>query len=106
MAEPEIYWEGKSGTTYGYWIHKIGTEFKDQAGNYIYAKQTQPNTWSPIYIGQTISQRDRLADHERKACALRHGAIHIHAHTTPGGKTNRMEEESDIIDKWSPVCND
>ena len=105
MAIPEIYWEGKSRAKYGYWIHSIGTEFTDAAGNYIYAKQTQPGHWSPVYIGQTTRLRDRLADHEKEACALRNGATHIHTHTTPGGEAERLNEESDLIDIWSPVCN-
>lgn len=36
MAEPEIYWESQSGRKYGYWIHRIGTEFVEKPGNYIY----------------------------------------------------------------------
>lgn len=42
MSEPEIHWQGQSGRTYGYWIHKIGTSFKDSPGNYIYAKEVIP----------------------------------------------------------------
>ena len=102
---PEIYWEGKSRVKYGYWIHPIGTKFKDEAGNHIYANQTQPSHWSPVYIGQTTSLQDRLADHEQEACALRNGATHIHTHTTPGEEAARLNKESDLIGIWSPVCN-
>lgn len=105
MSNPNINWEGKSGKKYGYWIHKIGTVFKDEPGNYIYSKETEPTKCRPIYIGQTSSLRDRLADHEREACARRNGATHIHVHTTPGPETNRTLEETDLIEKWNPVCN-
>lgn len=105
MAEPDIQWEGKSGKRYGYWIHPIDTSFKDAPGNYIYAKETQPRRWRPVYIGQTSSLEDRLADHEKEACAKRNGATHLHAHTSSGTQSIRRAEESDLIDKWSPVCN-
>jgi hypothetical protein len=105
MADPDIHWKGGSGSTYGYWIHPIGTSFKDEPGNYIYAKETEPRRWRPIYIGQTSSLGDRLANHEREACAKRNGATHIHAHTTSGGETRRLSEEADLIEEWNPVCN-
>ncbi|HLJ58976.1 MAG TPA: hypothetical protein VKZ50_04515 [bacterium] len=103
MAD-RIDWEGASGKKYGYWIYLIGSDFKDQPGNYIYAKQTRPGWWAAIYIGQTSSLQDRLADHEREACAKRNGATHIHAHTS-GDENTRRAEENDLIEKWDPVCN-
>ena len=105
MAEPEIYWEGASGRKYGYWIHKIGTTFKDTPGNYIYSQESSPNRWRPVYIGETGSLRDRLADHEKERCATRNGATHIHAHTSSNDAPTRRAEESDLIKKWNPVCN-
>lgn len=78
MAEPDIYWEGKSGRKYGCWIHPLGTSFKDEPGNYIYAKETEPRRWRPVYVGQTSSLKDRLADHEKEDCAKRK---RVHART-------------------------
>ena len=106
MANPDIYWEGKSGEKYGYWIYKLSTTFKDEPGNYIYAKETSANRWTPIYNGQTSSLQDRLANHEKESCAKRNGATHIHAHLTPGSETNRTSEEYDLIAKWKPICNE
>ncbi len=105
MAEPDIKWQGASGATYGYWIYKIGTKFKDELGNYIYAKEVEPRQWRPLYIGQTSSLAERLADHEKEACAERNGATHVHAHTTAGGEVKRRAEETDLIRKWAPDCN-
>ncbi len=105
MAEPDIYWEGISGKKYGYWIYPIGASFKDEPGNYIYAKETSPNRWRAIYIGQTSSLKDRLADHEKEACAKRNGATHIHAHTSSNSEDVRRSEEEDLIKKWDPPCN-
>jgi hypothetical protein len=106
MAEPDIYWEGQSGKKYGYWmIHPLGTSFKGEPGNYIYAKETEPRRWRPVYIGQASSLKDRLADHEKEGCAKRNGATHVHAHTSSSTEATRTAEETDLIEKWSPVCN-
>ena len=105
MATPDIEWEGESGKRYGYWIYPIGTSFRDEPGNYIYAKEVQPGRWRPLYVGQTSSLAARLADHEKEACATRNGATHVHAHMTVGGETKRRQEEVDLIRKWTPVCN-
>jgi predicted GIY-YIG superfamily endonuclease len=106
MAEAQtIMWPGKSGKEYQYWIHPINTEFKDSPGNYIFAKETKPGHWLPVYIGQTNSLKTRLADHEKEACAKRNGATHIHAHTS-GGEAERLSEEKDLITHWKPPCNE
>jgi len=106
MAEaPTIQWTGESGNTYKYWIHPIGAPFKDAAGNYIFAKETEANRWRPIYIGQTGSLRDRLTSHEKEECARKNGATHIHAHTNDKGEQARLDEETDLVRKWNPACN-
>ena len=103
MSVPETDWPGESGTTYHYWVYPIGTVFHDKPGNYIYANSDQ-GLWHAVYIGQTGSLRDRLADHEKEACARRSGATHVHAHTS-GAETARIAEETDLINRWNPVCN-
>ena|SRR5713226_3071769 len=106
MSEaPTIKWPGKSGKEYTYWIYPVGTKFKDSPGNYIYAKETKPGYWSPVYIGQTNSLSTRLANHEKESCTKRNGATHIHAHIS-GGETERLTEEKDLITRWKPPCND
>ena len=101
----DIRWEGASGKTYGYWIGRIGANFKNEPGNYIYAAETRPGYWRPVYIGQTSSLSERLSDHEKETCARSNGATHIHTHTAPGGELNRREEEDDLLERWNPVCN-
>ena len=105
MPEPDTYWEGSSGKKYGYWMHEIGTSFKDGPGNYIYTKETQPGYWRPPYIEQTSSLADRLADHEEEAYAKRNGATHIQAHTSSDSEQVCRGEKADLIGKWDPVCN-
>ena len=103
MAKAHVYWRGISGN-YGYFIYRIGTVFKDEPGNYIYAKETS-TSWIPVYIGQTSSLKDRLANHEKEECAKKNGATRLHAHTQSRGEVIRLAEESDLVRKWDPVCN-
>lgn len=66
MSEAQtIIWPGQSDEEYKYWIYPIGSSFKKEPGNYIFAKQTKPNTWSSCYIGQTKNV-DELAITRRK----------------------------------------
>jgi hypothetical protein len=105
MSEVTINWPGKSGTQYKYWIGPIDASFKTEGGNYIYAKESQPGSWVPIYIGQAKNLSERLANHEKEASAKRNGATHIHSHTN-GTETARLAEESDLLARWSTPCNE
>ncbi|KKN72927.1 hypothetical protein LCGC14_0406310 [marine sediment metagenome] len=106
MAEtPTISWAGTSGEKYLYWIYAIGTSFKAEPGNYIFAKETKPNTWAPVYIGQTGNLSERLNNHDEMPCIKRNGGTHIHAHINNAGETTRLAEERDLVSKWSPPCN-
>ena len=105
MAEQLIYWTGASGKEYKYWIHEIGTSFKNCPGNYIFTKETSPGRWMPIYIGETESLNDRLSDHEKLPCVNRNGGTHVHVHTNSSNSDARKVEETDLLDKWDPACN-
>ena len=105
MADQTIIWVGASGKQYEYWISSMGMAFVDEPGNYIFVKETSPNNWIPIYIGQTESLKNRLTDYEKVPCVMRYGATNIHAHTTSGGEQARKEEETDLLAKWDPPCN-
>jgi len=100
-----IMWPGKSGKEYEYWIYPMGsTLFEDESGNYIFAR-TSPEGWSPVYIGETESLKDRLSNHDELPCITKNGGTHIHAHTTPGGAQARKAEEADLLDRWDTPCN-
>lgn len=105
MAEQTIMWPGISGKQYKYWIHPINTSFKDEPGNYIFAKKTSSGEWTPIYIGETGSLKDRLSNHNKMSCISRYGGTHIHAHTSSSDERVRRVEESDLLGKWNPPCN-
>ena len=105
IADQTILWQGASGKQYEYWISPLGMSFVDEPGNYIFVKETSPNNWIPIYIGETDSLKNRLADHEKLLCVRRNGGTHIHAHTTSGSQQVRKEEEADLLANWDPPCN-
>ena len=106
MADvPTIQWPDRSGKKYTYWIYKFSANFKADAGNYIFAKETKPGSWSPVYIGQTKDLSERFDKHHKMPCIKRHGATHIHAHLNAGHQA-RLAEESDLIEKWNTPCND
>ena len=107
MADAKkINWPGQSGAEYTYWIYSIETNFSEVPGNYIFAKETSPSKWSPIYIGQTKNLGDRLSGHEKEGCAKRNGASHIHVHKTDEGEAARKKEEKDLIICWKTPCNE
>jgi len=101
-----ITWTGASGKGYTYFIYPIGTEFNAVPGNYIFAKETTPHTYAPIYIGQTGNLSERFDNHHKMPCIKRNGATHIHAHTSSEKEEVRLAEETDLIRKWNPPCND
>lgn len=100
-----IQWPGKSGQTYKYFIYPIGHDLKAEGGNYIFAKETSPNRFRPVYVGETGDLSTRFDNHHKAKCIGREGATHIHAHLNTD-ESNRLGEEADIIARWNPPCND
>jgi hypothetical protein len=83
----------------------MGVTFVDEPGNYIFVKETSPNCWIPLCIGETESLKKRLGGHEKLRCVRRNGGTHIHAHTASASEQDRKEEEADLLAKWDPPCN-
>ncbi|MGO8789323.1 MAG: hypothetical protein ACLQVL_18320 [Terriglobia bacterium] len=98
--------QGESGKQYDYWVYPINTTFKDEPGNYIYAKRNFPTKWRVVYVGQTSSLSQRLASHEKeKSIISRGGATHILAHLSANALARR-DEEIDLIRKYNPPFNE
>ena len=74
-------------------------------GNYVFAKQQANGTFTAIYIGETEDLGTRLADHERRPCAIKNGATHILVRANNGGEQARLREEAELIAHCKPVCN-
>jgi predicted restriction endonuclease len=107
MAERTITWKGASGREYKYWIYDIGYDkFDPVPANYIFTKETESRTHKPIYIGETGDITERFDYHHKIDCIRRNGATHINAHKSSSDKETRCKEETDLINKWHPICND
>ncbi len=106
MAEiRKCTWTGKSGKKYSYEIHPMTESWADVPGNYIFAKETTPTNWVPVYVGETESLKDRLPNHNELPCVRRNGGTHIHAHTNSDAKA-RLAEEADLVALTpKPPCN-
>ena len=104
MDKPIINWPGKSGRIYTYYIYPIGSSFRATGGNYIFAKETSPSHWSPVYVGQTVNLGERFDEHHKMFCIRQQGGTHIHVHLNDI-ESVRLGEESDLIEKWNPPCN-
>jgi hypothetical protein len=103
---PTIKWPGLSGMQYKYWIYAIGAPMKSQPGNYIFARQTESNTWSPCYIGQTPDLTVPRLDSRHKDCIRKQGATHMHAHLSSSKESVRMAEATDLSLHLRPPCNE
>jgi len=89
-----------------YIIYPMDTLFKDEPGNYIFAKKTSLlGGWTPVYIGETDDLAKRLPKHDKLPCVKRNGGTHIHVHFTSGGTQVRRAEEADLLANFDPPCN-
>ena len=98
-------WPGASGKTYKYYVYPFGHALLAEAGNYIFAKNAG-NQWVPLYIGETDNLDSRVSTHEKRDCVRQNGVTHIHAHLTPGNRSIRLAEETDIRGNYNTPCND
>ena len=105
--EEHVVWTGKSGAAYSYWVFDVDEGFSSAPGNYIFAMRATNGGWRALYVGQTSDLGARLTDaHEKKRCAVRLGATHIHAHANKNGEAARLKEEGDLIRGMAPRCNE
>ncbi len=105
-----MQWEGESGATYTYHIWPFGQSFNPgQPGNYIISRAHVEDgraVHEPIYIGETsVGFRERFAAHEHAKCFVDQGATNMLVRTN-SSKTAREAEETDLLRRWSPPCND
>lgn len=102
-----IDWPGKSGKSYRYWF-LAGIEAKDikpDGRNYCFVKQLPNGNFLPLYFGEGKSLKGRIPGHEVWPDAVKLGATHAMAHTTPAGEQARLDEERDLIAQWNPSLN-
>jgi len=98
-------WPGKSGQFYTYQIYELQSDFNALPGNYIFAKETGPARWIPVYIAQSTDLSLGFDRHHAMPCIQEYLATHIHAHANVSGGADRRAEADDLIARWEPPCN-
>lgn len=108
MSNPEsLVWRGESGTEYTYWLYPRGTNFDGKTpGNFIFAKQTSPGRFVPVYIGHSNDVNAGVSNPKKKGCIDLNGATHLHVHTSSADLFERIREVDDLVARWNPPCNE
>jgi len=106
MNTPTIMWKGASKRRHLCWVYAIG-DFTppNDGGVYIFAVETSPGRFNPLYIGQTENLNQHMNRLKRKGCVRGNGATHIHVKYNRDMKS-RIYDESDLVKMWEPICND
>lgn len=81
------------------------TTWNDSSGIYIFTGIGPNGRWRAYYIGKATSFRDRFANHEKWAGAVRLGATHVHAMVVPLA-ANRDRIEAELIQACQPPLNE
>ena len=94
-----VYWLGQM-----FLVYPLTGDWPDVPGVYIYARVNE-DSWEPLYIGQTISLKNRLTGHEMLEEAQRLGAIYVHIRVV------HLPVERDFIERqlirvFQPPLND
>lgn len=106
IDEPAIHvWVGASGQKYRYTVYMFGTAFGPGAANYIFARETRPGQYLPVYIGQTRDLSEPFDNHLAMQCIRLNRATHIHVKLSTAPEEVRRAERSDLIAEWNPPCN-
>ena len=107
----EVTFQGRVGT-YNFEAYPLDTSFNDIGAVYIFAKyipnQDGTGTYTPLYIGQTISLRNRILGHRHHGkwnCVENYGVNCICVHRDADSQS-RMEKETDLLAVSKPPCNE
>lgn len=106
----EVTFQGQIGT-YKFEVYPLDTSFNATGAIYIFAKyapdQYGTGTYMPLYIGQTISLRNRILEHRHHgkwSCVENYGVNCICVHRDINARS-RMEKEADLLVANKPPCN-
>ena len=107
----EVTFQGRVGT-YKFEVYPLDTSFNATGAIYIFAKyapdQYGTGTYTPLYIGQTISLRNRILEHRHHGkwiCVENYGVNCICVHRDTDARS-RMEKEADLLVANEPPCNE
>ncbi len=98
-------WTGQSGQKYRYTVYMFGTAFGPGPANYIFAHESRPGQYIPVFIGQTEDLSEPFDDHVARECMKQKRVTHIHVRHTDAREELRRAERSDLISACNPPCN-
>lgn len=98
-------WTGSSGQKYRYTVYMYGTVFGPGPANFIFARETAPNRYVPVYIGQTQDLSEPFDDHVALECLRQQRVTHVHVRHADARDEIRRAERSDLISAFNPACN-
>ena len=101
-SESRYHWPGKSGEEHLYRVYRLPCSFRPVPGNYIFAVETAPRKWTPIYIGETEDLSALFDQHHATLCISEYTATHIHVRSNDDGQEDRRDEADDLIARWEP----
>ncbi len=101
----EIKISGHSASEYVYFIYSIGCKFNNnEPANYIFSKKIpNGNKYELIYIGSTNNINDYLSYQGSESDAKLKEATHIFVHLSSDENNQRINEERDLIKKYTPL---
>jgi excinuclease UvrABC nuclease subunit len=89
---------------YEFGVYEPTVTWSEKSGIYIFAGINQEGRWVGLYIGQALSFKNRLANHDQWNAAARLGASHVHARVVEL-QANRDAIELQLIRAFQPRLN-
>lgn len=103
----EMEVKGERGKTYTFRVYNKDTQFRNIGAVYIFVKlvSRKDNISSrALYIGETENLCERIENHEKWECVLKHGCTHICVMAVKD-REERLAIETDLRHKYETYCN-
>lgn len=99
-----INWQSPNGTILSFGVYQHSGDWTDVSGIYMFCRQESNGSYTPLYIGQASSLKDRLPLHEQWIPAVQKGASTVHAAVVPL-QDDRDLFEKQLIQQFQPLLN-
>ncbi len=99
--------KGESGNSYTFHVYSKDTQFRHIGAIYIFVRLTSKDgniSTKALYIGETEDLYNRIEEHEKWECVLKHGCTHICTMREEDRK-KRLAIETDLRHKYDTYCN-
>ncbi len=97
-----------NGAPHTFFVFSKWKEFQEIGAVYMFMKRneyydTRGNN-IVLYIGKTENLKERISNHEKWPCVIKHGCTHI-AYSRMPDENSRQQFEEYLINKFNPPCN-